>query len=143
MAFFFLWGFLIWLVASLFMRFAGQTFLIPNNLSLMLLGFAAMFPWVVAITYPIYNWKHVIPSRRPLAAICMVLPGMCLDIFIISFFPIVYPNLSPNAVVAFCASLLLGNSLILLTGFLPQQQLTTNVTENVAVNVGLEHSSKS
>lgn len=120
MFFFVLWGFLTWFVVTTAVRIAGQFFFNPESLSLLLLTFGVAVPLIALVTYPVYSWRKVKPSERPLAVMYMVLPGMLLDVFIILLFPYVFPNLSPTVVTPFSAWLLWGYTLALLTGFIPK-----------------------
>ena len=126
MNFLLLWSFLLWLAATLILRFAGQFFPIPENPVLTFLVVTAAVP---IITYPIYAWRQISPSNRLLAAVYLSLPGMFLDTFTVLFFPTIFPNTSPDAAVSFSSALLWGYGLILMTGFLPQPQITGSITE--------------
>lgn len=114
--FFFVWGFLLWLGVTVTVRLVGHFLL---NATLVLLIFAAAVPLIAAVAYPVYSWRKLKPSQRPLAAIYAVLPGMVLDVFVLLFFSQVFPNLPSTAVVTYAAWLFWGYSLGLLTGFVP------------------------
>jgi hypothetical protein len=130
MGFFFLWGLFLWFVGTLAFRLVGQFILVADRPFLLLLTFAATVPVMAAAIYPIYSRKKISPSRRPLAAIFTVLPGMVLDVFSVLFFPVVFPNLAPSAVVPFSAILLWGYSILLLTSFLPQLEIADNTSSS-------------
>lgn len=137
MPFFVLWGCLLALLATSIFRVAGQFFINPEELSLLIFACIATIPLIAATTYPVYAWKKVSDSERPLAAVCIALPGMFLDIFTVSSFQSVFANMSPTANGYFAGALLWGYSLILLTGFTfkkqthkLQHQTTTSVVES-------------
>jgi hypothetical protein len=90
MSFFLLWGFGLWLEATLALRVAGQFFF---NLETLLLTFALTVPLIAIATYPVYPARKLAPSERLVAAVYMVLPGMLLDVLSVLFFPLVFPNL--------------------------------------------------
>lgn len=120
MLFFVLWGFLIWLLGTILIRVAGQFFLNPESLSLLLLTFALTVPLMAIALCPIYHWRKVPPAERPLAVTSAILPSMLLDCLTVLFFPSIFPNLSPTAITPFSAWLLWGYTLALLTAFIPQ-----------------------
>ena len=76
MFFFFLWGFGLWLEATLALRVAGQFFFNPNSIETLLLTFALTVPLIAIATYPVYRARKLEPSERLVAAVYMVLPGM-------------------------------------------------------------------
>ena len=118
MFFFVLWGFLVWLGATTFVRIGGQ-WLFNGDLTMLLFAFGIMILLIALATYPLYSWRNVEPSKRPIAAMYAVLPGMLLDVFVILFFPFVFPNLAPTEVASYSAWLFWGYSLGLMTGFVP------------------------
>ncbi|HEY9846300.1 MAG TPA: DUF5367 domain-containing protein [Candidatus Caenarcaniphilales bacterium] len=99
----------------------GQFFFHPENPLLLVLLFAATVPLIAGVLYPVYGWKKVIPAERPLAAVCVALPALALDVLSVLWFPWVFPNLPPTASSCFAAWLLWGYFLILATGIMPLQ----------------------
>lgn len=124
MFFFVVWGFLVWLGTTIFVRIAGQFFFNADSV-LVLLTFGVTVPLITAFTYPVYGWRNVESSQRAIAAMYAVLPGMLLDMFVILFFPYVFPNLLPERVALYSAWLFWGYSLVLLTGFVPKLSATS------------------
>lgn len=118
MFFFVLWGVLVWLGATTFVRLGGQWFF-NGDFTMLLFAFGIMIPLIALATYPFYRWRDVKPSERPTAALYAVLPGMILDVFVILFFPFVFPNLEPTEAAPYSAWLFWGYSLGLMTGFIP------------------------
>jgi Family of unknown function (DUF5367) len=119
MSFFIFLGFLYWLVASLVLRFVGQYFLNPENLSMMILLFVAMVPLMAIAIYPLYHQRKITFSERPLAAIYLMLPGMVLDVFSVLFFSQIFPNLLPEAIKLFSALLFWGYAVGFMTALIP------------------------
>lgn len=134
MLFFSIWGFFLWLVVTILVRFAGQFLLNPDNFMVVLLTFVFTAPLMAAVTYPIYIWRKIPISERPLAAICTLLTGMFLDVFIVLFYPVVLPNLSPVEIRIYSALLLWAYSWGLLSGFFPKQLTVTRETPS-ALNI--------
>ena len=122
MAFFVFWGFFLWAVGTLVFRFAGQYFFTPDNTLAIVLIFIGILPGIAAVTYPVYAWRKITPSSRPLAVIYMAFPGLLLDAVSVSFFPKVFPNLSLEVERYFAGGLLLAYGVAVLTGFVFNSQ---------------------
>jgi hypothetical protein len=122
MGFFLLWGFVLWLGATIVFRVVGHILLAPEHPIVRLLTFIAAVPLIAVTTYPVYTWRGVRAGQRPAAAVGIALPGMLLDTLAVVFLAAVFPNLPPAAGAAFAAWLLWAYSLILLTGLAPRQE---------------------
>lgn len=119
MLFFSLWGILAWLFGTLIFRIGGQFFFFPENPLSMILVFGASIPLIASLSYPIYSWKQISPSERPLAVVSAALPSLVLDAVSILWFPAVFPNLPVTASAPFAAWLLWGYFLFLATALIP------------------------
>lgn len=122
-AFFIGWGFLLWLVATIFFRLLGQFLLDPATIALVATTFVLTVPVIAAATYPVYTMWRLGAAERPAAAAFVAIPGMFLDILSLSFFETAFPNLAAlpaSADALFGAWLLWAYGLILLTGFVPR-----------------------
>lgn len=110
-------GFVIWLGATLALRFGGQHLLRPGDWK----GTVVLF----AVTFPLMAWlvrrlcvKAGLARQEWLAgAFSLLLPTLLLDPFSSAFFPIVFPNMSPEVAGVFggwmlwcCAGALVGVS---------------------------------
>lgn len=116
-------GFLLWLIATIAFRLIGQYLLDSTNTALAIGLFIATLPLMIIVTTAVYVWQQVKAIERPKAALLLALPGMLLDVGSVLFFPIVFPNIDPNANVLFASLMLWGYSSILITGVLPQNEL--------------------
>ncbi len=117
MPFFLCWGFGIWLLASAAFRFVGQYFFTLEEPFLMIGAYILLIPLIWISTIPIYSMKKIQGTERLLAAICIVIPGMLIDVVVLFYFDNIFPNLSADVDRYFASWLLLAYSLILLTGF--------------------------
>ncbi|MED4533039.1 DUF5367 family protein [Metabacillus fastidiosus] len=117
MKFFYFFGFILWLIATLIFRIAGHYILVPNGLILMM-TFLVTIPLIIIVTFPLYKLKKVDNDDVMKAAVNIALPGMLLDIISLLNFSTVFPNLSANGSTYFGAWLLFAYSLILMTGFI-------------------------
>ena len=111
----FLYGLAIWIVATLGLRLAGQHLLRSGDTKGMLILFAVSFPLMAWVVQRLCIRFHVEREHWPAAAISIALPTLLLDPFSSAFFPIVFPNMSPEVAGAFggwmlwcCAGALVG-----------------------------------
>lgn len=121
--FFVAWGFVLWVTATIFLRFLGRVLLDPQSV-VVVLTFVVTVPLIAAATYTVYAHRSLTAAERPAAAACVVLPGILLDVFSLLAFGSVFPRLSSTSASAdavFAAWILWAYGLILLTGFFPQR----------------------
>jgi hypothetical protein len=112
-------GFIIWLGATLALRLAGQHLLRPGDWK----GTVVL----LVVTFPVMAWlvrrlcaKVGLPQAEWVrGAISLLLPTLLLDPFSSAFFPIVFPNMSPQVAGVFggwmlwcCAGALVGVSFL-------------------------------
>ena len=105
-------GFTIWLLASVALRFWGQHLFNPSStlsIALLLICSTPLMLWL-----PRQILRGIPPHARALAAIALVAPGMLLDTFSTIWFPLVFPNIRPDAAALFGGWLLLCNVLVLI-----------------------------
>jgi hypothetical protein len=110
-------GFIIWLVATLALRFGGQHLLRPGDWKGTLILFAVTFPLIAWLVRRLCV-RAGLPQAEWLAgATSLLLPTLLLDAFSSAFFPTVFPNMSPQVAGIFggwmlwcCAAALVGVS---------------------------------
>jgi hypothetical protein len=106
-------GFVIWVVATLALRFGGQYMFRGNStstFSLLLVSLPVMIVVGVALLRP-----YQAPQERAFAAIALVAPGMLLDTVSSAWFPAIFPNIRFDAAGVFGGWLLFCNVVVLLT----------------------------
>lgn len=109
----FLCGLAIWTVATLALRMAGQHVLVPGNWKGTLILFAVSFP---LMAWLVRRLCRRLPREQWLAgALSVAMPTLLLDPFSSAFFPVVFPNMSPEVAGVFggwmlccCAGALIG-----------------------------------
>ncbi|RIV19763.1 hypothetical protein DYU11_22810 [Fibrisoma montanum] len=116
-------GFVIWLLATIFVRLAGQYLFVPGDTWLTIAAFAGLTVLLPLLLYSLYRFKNVDDNEQVKAAVLFALPGMVLDAGTVLFFQDVFPNLSPDANVVFAAWLFWGYAIGLLTGFVRKQPI--------------------
>lgn len=111
-------GFIIWLAASLVLRFTGQYVLLPASPAAVAILLFASFPLMALVARRICADAAIPREQWPAAGILLVLPSLMLDTFSTVFFAAVYPNIPERAAALFggwilisCAGALLGVSL--------------------------------
>ena len=107
-------GFVIWAVATIALRLAGQ-YVFRGDPPILLLIITV--PVMAAVAIALLQ-RYRLPEQRALAAIALVAPGMLLDTISAVWFPIVFPNMRPDAAGQFAGWLLLCNVVVLLTAVL-------------------------
>lgn len=108
-------GFVIWLTATIVLRFTGQYLLHPENPLAMAGLLVVSFPVMALVARRICADASLPREQWPAAAIFLVTPTLVLDTFSSAFFPLLYPNIPPLAAGLFggwmlscCAGALLG-----------------------------------
>lgn len=119
--FFLFMSFMIWLVATLIIRFWGEIFFIPDSNVSMIASFLFSVFFLPPLAYSLFVWQNIEPMQRKDAAICLAIPGMLLDALTNYFFPYFFPNLPDAANGAFGAWLLWGYAIVLITGIFTSQ----------------------
>jgi hypothetical protein len=107
-------GFIIWLVATIALRLAGQYVFghVPAPL-LLLITLPVMIGVAVVV---LRNYRPL--EQRALAAIALVAPGMLLDTVSTIWFPLIFPNIRVGCSGLFGGWLLFCNVVVLLTAVL-------------------------
>jgi hypothetical protein len=104
-------GFLIWAIATVALRLAGQyVFRGGSGIPLLLVSLPLMIGVALALLRP-----YRIAEERALGAIVLVAPGMILDTVSAMWFPTIFPNIRADAAGLFGGWLLFCNVVVLLT----------------------------
>ena len=93
----FIYGVVIWLTATVALRVTGQYLLHPGNWAATLILFAITFPLIALFVRRLCSRFHLRPEDWPAGAISVLLPTLILDPFSSAFFPVVFPNMEPQA----------------------------------------------
>jgi len=110
-----LYGLVIWILATLALRTAGQHLLRPHDWKGTLVVYAVSFPLMAWVVRRFCRRVHLQPAQWPAGAISLALPTLLLDPFSSAFFPVVFPNIAPGVAGVFggwmlwcCAGALVG-----------------------------------
>ncbi|MBV8867287.1 MAG: DUF5367 family protein [Acidobacteriaceae bacterium] len=111
----FLYGLALWTGATIVLRLAGQHLLRPSDRAGTLLLFLVSFPLMAWGVRRLCSRFHLPPDQWLGGAVSVALPTLLLDPFSSAFFPVVFPNMSPEVAGAFggwmlwcCAGALVG-----------------------------------
>lgn len=111
-----LFGFSVWLIATLIFSLYGHIFLhVENNLVI-----SGLFLFTVPVLYLlvrfVFNRFNLNNELKIRSAIYMAAPGMLGDVFCIKFHSIVFPNLSLEQVVVLGSWVLWVYTVVLFSG---------------------------
>jgi hypothetical protein len=109
-------GFLIWLIATIVLRFAGQYVFRSTATEAALSLLLVSLPVMIWVTRRVLH--RVSTQERAFAAIVLVSPGMLLDTFSTIWFSQIFPNIRADAAALFGGWLLFCNIVVLLTAIL-------------------------
>jgi hypothetical protein len=108
-------GLAIWLVGTIALRVVGQRLLHPNDWVGTLVLFAVSFPLMAIVVRRLCSRAGLPPEQWLQGAFWIALPTLLLDPFSSAFFPVVFPNMSPEVAGVFggwmlfcCAGALVG-----------------------------------
>lgn len=113
------WGLTVWAAVAVAIRLTGHVLLSPDRPVVVIGFFLAVVPLMAVVTYPVYRRLAIEYPARPGAAAIMSMPGLFLDVLLVSFASTVFPAMTNGAVINFAAILLFGYGVVLLTGFIP------------------------
>jgi hypothetical protein len=89
-------GFVIWLIATLALRLAGQRVLHPGEWVATLILFSVTFPLMAWLVRCVCVRSRLPQSEWLPAAVSLLLPTLLLDPFSSAFFPVAFPNIDPR-----------------------------------------------
>jgi Family of unknown function (DUF5367) len=108
-------GFAIWLGATIALRLAGQYLLHPGRWLGVLLLFMISFAAMALLARRLCRRFRLPPEKWLSGAVSLALPTLLLDPFSSAFFPVVFPNMTPQLAGVFggwmlccCAGALVG-----------------------------------
>ena len=112
-------GFLIWLLATIVFRAAGQVFFLVDEPAALMLLWLLTLAAMLGLALLLFRWQGLGRAQRFEAAVLLVISGMILDAFITQGFASFFPNMAATAAGSFGAWLLLAYASVLLAALLP------------------------
>lgn len=119
-------GFLIWLLATLAFRLAGQHFFITESPLILTILYLAVVPALALISAITFKKFKLSGLENVAAGVLLVLPGMIIDTFVIEFFEDVFPNMPSSRAASFGSWLMWAYATVLLTSIIIGMRQKTN-----------------
>ena len=117
--FFFGFGFIIWLLATVIFRAAGHLFFLDDSPAVLALIWIFSFVGLLGVSLYLFHRRRLNAAQRYQAAVLMVISGMILDAFATEGFAAVFPNMPASSAGSFGAWLLWAYASVLLAAILP------------------------
>lgn len=108
-------GFLIWFLATLAFRLAGQFFFITDSVAILTVLYVAVIPALTLISIVTFKRFKLSGLENVVAGVLLVIPGMMIDTFIIQFFENIFPNMPSSNAATFGSWLMWAYATVLLT----------------------------
>lgn len=108
-------GFLIWLLATVALRFGGQFFFITESPLVLTTLYIIVVPAMALLALLTFKRYRLVGLEQIAAAALLVLPGMLIDTFAIQFFDVVFPNMPSFRAASFGSWLMWAYSTVLVT----------------------------
>ena len=112
--FFFGFGFIVWLLATVVFRAAGHLFFLDDRPAVLAMIWIVSFVGLLGASLYLFHRYRLNAAQRYQAAVLMVISGMVLDAF-----AAVFPNMPASAAGSFGAWLLWAYASVLLAAILP------------------------
>ncbi len=111
-------GFLIWLLATIAFRAAGQFFFITDSPVILSILYIIVVPVLGLVTVLTCRKFRLKGLENVVAGVLLVLPGMLIDTFVIQFFGDVFPNMPTNRAATFGSWLMWAYTIVLITSLI-------------------------
>ena len=111
-------GFLIWFLATLAFRLAGQFFFITESPTILAILYLAVIPSLALISIITFKKFKLSGLENVVAGVLLVLPGMIIDTFVIQFFADIFPNMPSSRASSFGSWLMWAYAIVLLTSII-------------------------
>lgn len=110
-------GFLVWLIATVIFRYWGHAFFYVDN-SLLI---AALFTGTIPALYILTNWVFkrfkLVGVTKLKSVVLMAISGMFCDVFCLKFHDLVFPHFTSEQAAVLGAWVLWAYAIVLLFGF--------------------------
>ncbi|HAS41303.1 MAG TPA: hypothetical protein DCS93_12530 [Microscillaceae bacterium] len=98
-----LFGFSVFLMATLASSFWGHVFLQVNNAMVMISLYLAVVPVLYYLTHWVFKRFQLSTEQRMKSAVFMVVPGMLCDVLCLKYHIIFFPTLTIEQAVVLCS----------------------------------------
>ena len=111
-------GFIIWLLATIAFRVAGQYFFITDSPVVLSILYIVVVPVLGLVTVLTCRKFRLTGLENVVAGVLLVLPGMLIDTFVIQFFGAVFPNMPASNAATFGSWLMWAYTIVLVTSII-------------------------
>ncbi|MFE7087393.1 DUF5367 domain-containing protein [Sphingobacterium spiritivorum] len=111
-------GFLIWLLATIAFRVAGQYFFITDSAVVLSILYIIVVPVLGLVTVFTCRKLRLTGLENVVAGVLLVLPGMLIDTFVIQFFGDIFPNMPASNAATFGSWLMWAYTIVLITSII-------------------------
>ncbi|MGJ1386208.1 DUF5367 domain-containing protein [Sphingobacterium spiritivorum] len=111
-------GFLIWLLATIAFRVAGQYFFITDSAVVLSILYIIVVPVLGSVTVFTCRKLRLTGLENVVAGVLLVLPGMLIDTFVIQFFGNIFPNMPASNAATFGSWLMWAYTIVLITSII-------------------------
>ncbi|MEL7123618.1 MAG: DUF5367 domain-containing protein [Bacteroidota bacterium] len=111
-----LFGFSVWLMATLIFRIWGNSFFIIENAFLLIGFFVGTIPILFFLIKWVFDRYKLMASKRLESAVYMAIPGMICDVACLKFHHLVFPKLTIEQAIVLGAWILWAYVIVLLIG---------------------------
>jgi hypothetical protein len=109
-------GFSVWLIASLPFSFWGNTFFIIENPFLLAAFFLGVVPILSFLAKWVFNRYKLVGKERLESTVFMTIPGMFCDVFCLKFHHLAFPKLTIEQAIVLGAWILWVYVIVLIIG---------------------------
>ena len=109
-------GFSVWLIATLIFRFWGDVFFLIENAFVLIGFFLSTIPILYLLAKWVFNRYKLTGSRRLESTVLMAIPGMICDVACLKFHYSVFPKLTLEQAIVLGAWILWAYVIVLLIG---------------------------
>jgi hypothetical protein len=113
-----IFGFSIWLIATLAFRFWGHIFFAIENAFILIAFFLGAVPILFFLAIFVFNRYRLNGSKILESSVLMTIPGMLIDVACMKFYYFVFPNLSIEQVLVLGPWILWVYGIVLVIGIL-------------------------
>jgi hypothetical protein len=118
-------GFLVWLLATLIVRYNGQyLFSMDNTINIILL-YIGIGPLLYVLTLYVFKRFRLNDQSRLRSAVLMAIPGMLFDVLCLKFHCAVFPTLSHEQVLILGSWIIWAYLIVLFIGLYSKRKSTT------------------
>lgn len=111
-------GFSVWLIATLIFRFWGNSFFIIENTFLLTSFFLGTIPILYLLTKWVFRRYKLTRYKRLESTVLIIIPGMVCDVACLKFHDLVFPKLTIEDSIVLGAWILWAYVIVMLIGII-------------------------